>query len=444
MTTPNTLETLRATLTEHAAIADTEMIGRGASIHRRIQVVRRRRRAAMALGTVAAVLALVAGIALPIVLRGHGEGDFAAAPVVTVGGFEYRLVKVVEPGPGHGRVDIAAPRPGASEAFALLAAHLDGGHATLRSNNVENRDLIDQIALDGANPAVPVVTPRLCAGCRGPYRLTLSGGDSRTRVGVAVYARTAAMPAGVVDPTGTTVFRQTIGSRSLLAGAFAKPGQAEVSVRFRGRVSQTAIEGFCSKRQLATKGSWFVNVSIDGGGAVSWSECGEPAEDAADGGFISADPSIGEHTVRVWTSETSGGAAHAFPGVVLGAAAYDDSAALTINGNRVDPVVERDGRTWRLDTDATSRHHGSGHSLEASVTSDEPVLFGFASNNVTRIDATGENTLGAGGGFRSATAGASSSIGVISAAGTTSSYRLTWPAKDTHAQVSILVYRLVR
>ena len=177
-------------------------------------------------------------------------------------------------------------------ALALAAANLDGGQATLRSDNVENRDVLDRIVRDGANPAIPVVAPRLCAGCRGPYRLTLDGGSSATRVGVAIYERTRTMPTGIVDPTGSTVFRQTVGSRHLLAAAFAKPGEAEVTIRFTGRVSDTAIDGFCSKRQLATQGPWFVNVSIDGGGAVSWGDCGEPTEDAADGGFISANPSV--------------------------------------------------------------------------------------------------------------------------------------------------------
>lgn len=445
MNTPNTLNGLRATLESHARIVDTAVIGRRAEIHHRVRVVRRRRRAASALGAVAALLAVVAGIALPSVLRDRGSADLAALPTLTIGGFDYRLVEVVESKPGQRSLHLGTPRGGSREAFALLAEHLDGGSATLRSDNVENRDTVDRIVRDGANPAVPIFTPRLRAGTPGPYRLEVAGGSPQTRVGVAIYERTSEMPTGVVDPTGTTVFRDTIGSRHLLHAAFARPGQAEVTFRFTGPVSQTAIEGFCSMPEVFTGPNPVVNVSIDGGGPVSWGGCSQRTEDAASGGFVSDNPSTGEHVVRVWTSTSDGGPARAFSGAILGGAAYDDSAAVIVNGNRVDPLVEYDGHTWALDRDGSSQHRGSGHRLVADYANQtDPVLFSFAADKVRAITATTTQTVGDGGTFRSAVEGPSSSIGPRSLPGPDTTYTLTWPAKDTDAQVSILVYRLVR
>lgn len=442
MSTPNTLEGLRATLDDHAEIHDRAIIGRGASVRHRVQVVRRRRRTAAATGALATVLLLVAGVGLSRVALDRADSTLPAATTVTVGGFDYRLVKVVQTMPGRRSLHIGTPRGGSREAFALLAEHLDGGSATLRSDNVENRDVVDRIVRSGANPAVPVFTPLLRAGTPGPYRLTLAGGSAQTRVGVAIYERTAAIPAGVVDHAGTTVFRRTIGSRHLLTAAFAEPGHAEVSFRFTGRVSQTALEGFCSIPEVMTGPPPFVNVSIDGGGAVSSAGCVNRTEDAASGGFISDDPSTGSHTVRVWTSTAEGGAPHVFPRVILGGAAYDDSAAVTIDGSRVDPVVEYEGRTWRLDQSATLHHSGPGHSLSARPPAGGPVLFGYTANRITRIRVSPVGTMDDGSGTFTQPvqdAGPFSSVGEIGSAG--SSYTVSWPAKDTDAQVSILVYR---
>jgi hypothetical protein len=449
----NTLDDLRATLAHHAPAEDTALLDRTSAVRSRVQVVRRRRRVSAVGGAVAALAIVAAGIALPRLVGDRGDSDLAAATTVTVDGFEYRLVRVVESKPGQKSLDVDVPRKDSDQVIALLADGLGGGRATLQNAYDDSEgdpwegQPGDRIVKDGANPAIPMPVYFDDASPALRFRLKVEAGTARTQVGVAFYERTDRMPKGVLAPNGTTVFRQRVGSRRLLSAAFAKPGEAEVTFSFTGRIDQTALEGLCTLRGGGgPAGPPWVNLAIDDRGPVSWGGCHDPAEDAGSGSTIMDDPSDGRHTVRVWVSEEVGGTPHVYPGMTLGGAAYDDSDAVIVNGARVDPVIEFDGRTWELDRHEIARSVPNQHSLTISSSSDEPVLLGYAANHVARVDATVDGAVSStDGGFSnegSGDGGPAVAVSTVLLPGGRGTYELTWPRDDADAQVAILLYRV--
>ena len=451
----STLDDLRATLVAHAPAGDDALLDRAGSVRARVRVVRRRRRVSAVVGAVAAVALVAVGVTVPRLVVDRGDPGLAAATTVRVDGFEYRLVRVVKSRPGDDALTVTVPRDDADQAVALLADGLGDGSATLRPKYEATSDTDvwegnpdDRIIADGANPAIPMPTHFDGSQPEMTFVLRVDGGTSQTRVGVAFYERTDRMPKGVVDPTGKTVFRQQVGSRRLLGAAFAEPGEAEATFTFDGRLDEVELGGFCSVSPLAYRGrrAPFINIAVDGDGPVSWDDCGAPAEDAGAGSYVLDDPSDGEHTMRVWTSEKASGPPQAYDGMVLGAAAYDDRDAVVVSGSRVDRVVELAGRSWKLDEDAIERSAKGSSSVSYSERTDDAVLLGYAAAGVTRIEGEVDGGMASQDGAVMSNGtgdGPVSSVGTLLLPRDKATYTVSWRAADQGAAVAILVYRPV-
>lgn len=446
----NTLDDLRTTLRAHTATGDAALLDRATSVRSRVKVVRRHRRLAAAAGAVAAVALVVAGIALPRLTTDRGEADLAAAAGVTWNGFEYSLVEEYPGKAGQDRLDLDLPRSDRGQVAVLLAEHLDGGSATLLAGSVEEPDgersdgeEVDRLVEDGAGD--PVTVADFPDGVRPtmPYAVRVDGGSRRTRVGVAVYRRTDAMPKGVADPTGSTVFRQQVGARTLLAGAFAEPGRAESTIRFTSALSEVRIAEFCSAPggESAKSGPW-VNVSIDGHRFLSGT-CGPAAEDASPGASYSPDShEVAEHTAQVWISPTNGGARTPVPGAVVGIAVYGPAETVQVHGSTIDRVIEFDGRRWQLERVVDSE--AGAHQIEATwIDLRDHLLVGYAVEG-TRLVRTGGSVHGTGFRDGSSTSLADarhwSIVGEV-LPGSDATFTVTWPATYSGASGAILVYR---
>jgi len=440
----NTLDDLRTTLHAHAPAADAELAGRVTSVRARVRVVRRRRRVRTAVGAVAAVAVVLAGIALPRLGDSDRRPDFAGLPdTVTVGGFGYRFEESggVE-GDGHGRVEETMPigfdRHEQPSAVVLAAKDLDGGSATLLDAGGEP---IERLVDDGVTAAIPL--PEAEAGKATELTLQVEGAGSRARVEVARYRRTDVMPKGVVDPTGHTVFRQQVGGRVLLSGAFVEPGRAEQTIRFKGALADVRVDDFCSVPGHPDDADrpW-VHVSIDGGDFTRGS-CGPPEEDASqDGSYSPDDHEVEDHTVRVWVAPTEGGAPTPVADAVVGVAVYASGPTREAYGSTIDSVVEFGGRAWQLDSFYDS--DPGAHRIEASWhTLRHDLLVGYAVQGTRRVTTGGSIQ---GDGFVDRTADdvadqhSSSLVGVL-LPGDEASFTVTWPQKYAGAAGAILVYR---
>jgi hypothetical protein len=439
----NTVDDLRATLSVHAAGEDTALLDRAAAVRSRVRVVRRRRR----VGSVAALAAVLAVVVAATVVPRHGDEvvRYAGMPrMLTSGGFEYRLAQSGELAELHrrGRFDLVAPKDGRPVVAVITAEHLGSGTATLIDPNG-----IAVARLVGSGVSAPVPVFPLEDASDIPLTVQVSGAGPDTRVAVGGYRRTTALPKGVVDPSRSTVFRQRAAGRSLLDASFAEPGAAEATVRFTGALADVRVADFCSVPRGGSEdaGPW-VHVSIDGKGFSS-TTCGQPEEDASNGGggaFYADDHQVEAHTARVWTSTTEGGGPVPVPGAVVGIGVYGPAPTVQVHGSTIDKVVEHDGRLWQLDRaiESTGGHELSTTWHELSA----PLLVGYATEGTRRVS-TGGSVPGSisldGSAEDVADARASSLSGVLlpSTRSDLQSYTVRWPAKYTHASGAILVYR---
>ncbi|GAA1952748.1 hypothetical protein GCM10009798_09970 [Nocardioides panacihumi] len=440
----STLDDLRATLTSHALAEDTALPGRLDSVRSRVTVVRRRRRAATVAGAVAAIAVVAAGVALPRLVTTDGVPDLAASAHVTWGGFDYALVEELQSRPGDDRLDVTIPRSDRDQVVVLVAEDLHGGSVTLgtKASQSEGGELLDRLVEDGAGAPVSVTAAAGTDVSRVPLVATVDGGTSGTRVAVAVYRRTDAMPRGVLDATGATVFRQRVGGRELLAGAFVEPGRAERTFSFRGALSDVRLADFCS---VPNGGSWrngpWVHVSIDGDGFMSGS-CGAPSEDATGSSYYPDLHEVKEHSARVWISTTQGGAPTPVAGAVVGLGLYGPTDTVDVHGSTIDRVVESAGRLWQLDHVIDSEP--GTHRIVATWTNPrDHFLVGYAAERTRRVTIGGTVP---GGGTTDNSAGSladarSSSVGGVVLPGGKQSFTVTWPAQYADASGAILVYR---
>jgi hypothetical protein len=272
--------------------------------------------------------------------------------------------------------------------------------------------------------------------------LEVAGAPAHARVGVASYRRTAAMPPGVVDRTGSTVFRERVGGRTLDTAAFLD-GAAEKTFTFRGSLADVRIAGYCAVPGGRADGdgpSLFVDV--DGNGYVG-STCGSASEDAFGGATWQQDDHDDRlHTLRVWTATRQDGEPVAVPGAVAGAAVYTGGETVQVHGSTIDRVVEFSGRLWRLDRVVEGRPGTDRIEASWSRLSDH-LLVGYAVEGTRRVSTGG--TVPAGGSTdRTADSAAethSSSLSGVVLPGSDQRFTVGWPARYADASGAILLYR---
>lgn len=338
----NTLHDLRQTLDQHAeGFDDAQRHARIVAVRGRVRAVRRRRAGVVA---VAATAALVAGIAATTVELGPPPGVQPTAVVgvdvpeeVVVGGFPYDLGDTLTLRDGD-RHDL--PELDGDRALTLVGSGLGGGSATLYRDG-------EAIARVRSGEALAVPVP---IGSTDPtLRIRYDGTPDGARAGVAVYEATGELAAGVSDPAGEVVFRDSVGGDRLLAAGFSEPGETETSVRFTGRFSDLRFSEYCASDE---PGLW-LNVEVDDQGAVS-GPCDHMADDPTNDPGTSSSSFEGdrvrERVVRAYLTRGADGPVVSSASAVVGVAVYevasDQQQAL---GMRVPSTVEFAGRTWVLD-----------------------------------------------------------------------------------------------
>lgn len=348
----NTIDDLRAALAADAAtVAHDEHPARAAGVQGRIRTRRRRRQAGLA-AAAAAVAAVVGFGVLPALDDGPAPDDelevagHVVPREVRILDFPYRFETSAESEPGEGHVELDLPASGAARAVTVAVDDLPpGSTAALRLDGVLLARVVGPSRLDDPFPI----------GDDGTLTLTVTGGSGDTRVGLATYERTADLAPGLADTSGTVVFRDRVAGKPRLGAVFARPGAAEASFTVTGRLTDIDVARHCDSN--GAPGVYFV-MSIDDGATESGRCRDVDDEDPAGGGYVSSGGTeSGRHEVRIWTTDRLyGEEVVAFPGTVLGAAAYGSSAGTVVRGAEVPEVIERDGRLWQLE-DAVGRRH---------------------------------------------------------------------------------------
>ena len=347
----NTLDDLRATLAGHADDAVGPTIDpRVHAVHARIARVRRQRRASLA-GGLAAVVLIAAGAVGAITLPRHDTpspalvAGHALPPTVDVYGFGYRLGTTAQSHPGDRRLTLKLPASGKDRVVSLVGTGLGSGSATL--NYTENEPPgMDRTSGDSAlDLPVPI------SSAKTSLTVTVTGASKTAQVGLAVYDRTDAMPPGVVGDGA--VFRDRVAGKTLLAGAFGKAGQSEVSITVRGPVRNVQMVDFCRAPENAGKKVW-IDVSWTGEPYGLGTQCTSGTDEdagAVGGGSPQGGFGPGRHTVTIRTVGGPGRDAKPIdvPGVRIGVAAYRLGAQTRVLGTDIADTVEANGRTWTLD-----------------------------------------------------------------------------------------------
>ncbi|MEZ5092734.1 hypothetical protein [Nocardioides sp.] len=254
----NTIEDLRATLHGHAdEIEHDAFPARAAGVRQRVAVSRRRRRAAVA-GAVAAVLAVVGGVALlparetPDPAADRQLAGQTAPETIDSLGYTFRFERGYE-GEGQRRV-----RVDASDGPLIVSWAASGDGLRLRTN----------LATDGD----PSLSSKAGASDFSEWSLVLPGQrgwiDARAKSGdvaLAVYTLDQVPPGVTKD--GMT-YRQETPDGSLIAAAIGDQGQTEVSLRVTLPEGRIGFDSFCSAQQikvahgLAPNVEWFIDGKV--------------------------------------------------------------------------------------------------------------------------------------------------------------------------------------
>ena len=337
----NSLTDLRRTLDRHADdVADPATIARTTAVHHRIAVVRRRRRAAGAGVLSLALLAGVAGLAIPRL----GDHEVLPAGPVVLG----------EQAPGSIRsLGYAFDATGQSQVIR--------GSGKIRLGESDTPRLLSWTLSDATTARFTLPGPEVHrtkvthfgdflyvpAGEPGPILVSAPGGS----VGIATYA-----VSDRVTPPGYTrdgvTYRSTVAGTSLLTARIAD-GTSDVSS------SYVAPDGPVQVRVLCTSlpRGYVVNVSLNGQGRVS--SGGAPCD--SDGTF---DPGAsgyvqlrqgrpGERVVvRAWVSRSMRDAtavpASELSDARIGVGVYGPVDQVRLGGYQVPRTIEAEGRTWTL------------------------------------------------------------------------------------------------
>ena len=327
----NTLHDLRATLDHHAHdVPDDPSLARVAAVQGRARRVRRRRAGAVVVASVLAVLGVVLVPSLDgrapqpadRVLAGH-EAPIALQSLE----YTYGYVRGVE----AGSVELSA-----SDEPRLLSWAADADRASLRDPNghplqTTRTDFDDFV----------YVPP----GMSGTWTLRAGGGATA----FAVYELSGIVPAG--SEVGGLFFRNEVAGEVLIDAVAAGSGSPELRFSFAAPEARLRLADHCSG---APEGYW-VNVSVDGDGAIAGRSCGDDRFDPGAGGsWFTADQlgvAPGEQVeVRMWVSRRVSGPVADVPGVQLALAAYDAPApAARVAGMDAPEQYEHEGHTWEFD-----------------------------------------------------------------------------------------------
>lgn len=328
---------LRETLSRHADFEDAGLTARAEAVAGRVQVVRRRRRAGVAV-VAAVVLAVVAiTTALPGRAPGPQPADrtligIEAPAVLTSLGYTYAFAHGVE-GEGTAAADL-----GRSDRPRLVSwATSGGGEVTVTPGNLRSHT-----SHVGDFSDFHLVPP----GDAGRFKIAAEGRD----VAVVVYTLTDDVPPGVTRD-GIT-FREIIGSDRLLGATIGEPGASEMTVDVaQPPADEIRIRNLCVG---APRGVWF-HLTLNGRSALMGS-CDEDATAYDPGGqgsrFTTRIRSGTPFEARVWVTRGEDPeevlADGEIPGLRLGAGFYapDPDETQRLFGFTIDDVVEHDGHRW--------------------------------------------------------------------------------------------------
>lgn len=325
----NRIEELRSTLDRHAAdVLDHDLGGRVGSVHQRVRVVRRRRRAAVA-GAAALTVATVAGVALLPQRAGQdvpAPATVAGLPVpasMTSLGYTYDFADGVD---GAGTATVALQ---ASNRPRLVSWGTQGSDDAVELTEGPSVTRYD----------VPDFSDFVWVGPGEETTLTVTGAG---QVGLAVYDLTDAQPDGVTG--GGVTYRQTLGDRQLLGAVIGEPGETEVTVS----VAHTG--GPISYRHFCAHGPKNATLHVDDGSGdvASPYRCGDDLPfDPAHATSYQFDAAPGDVTVRLWLTDGEDGPRIDSDEVVLGLGVYDGGETTQLSGFEVPQVFEYDGHLWQ-------------------------------------------------------------------------------------------------
>lgn len=324
------IDDLRATLTHRAdevVASATDTVTRTAAVHDRVATVRRRRRAGAAAG-VAAVLAVVGGVAL---LPSGSDGPDPATP--TVAGLEapqtleslgwtYDFADAVE---GEGRVRLRLP---ASDRPRVVTWATAGDEQGVRVRSTGEDLRVAETDFAGLVPVAP----------GEPARVVLDGVG---RLGLAVYELGDEVPAGVTEH-GVT-FRKRVADRTLVAAAVGRPGEPSVSLEAQPPAGSSGLAVLCTGPAGAR-----VDVTFDGRPGYGLG-CGDERSGFDPGARLAV-----EGLPRTFTSiEVEAVDADGRPleeDVQVGVGLYSiPESGQQLLGEPLPQLVEAEGRTWGLD-----------------------------------------------------------------------------------------------
>lgn len=379
----STIDDLRASLAEHAELADDAVAGRSAEVAARGRVVRRRRRAG-ALGAIV-VAVLTAGTLTFLSQRDTVDpaAEVVGVPVpekMTASGWTYEYAEKVEA--GSGTADLALTQ----ESVPRLVSWATEG---------ENQQVRVSGTLGNAfTSTLPDLTDFVLVPPNTSHDLEFSADGS---LGLVVYTLSDDEPEGF-HAYGMT-FRRHIGDRTLQTATIAQ-GSAPLG-------AGTVVELGADPLYLAPYCTFLggeqprYRVEIDGDERFGGS-CGGRNRFV---GF--ADPGAAQVPVREMTSEPGdkvrlviravGGGGPVPDDVRLGLGVYTGPAGgRTVLGDPADEHVEHGGHTWRL---AAVREGSLAEGIEAAVPeSEQRVLVGFRARTSGTHRLTVQGTVpGAGG-----------------------------------------------
>lgn len=409
----NGIDELRSTLGRHADdVVDHDLGGRVASVHQRIGVVRRQRRAAAA-GGLALTIAAVGGAVLLPEWGGRGE----PAPAIVAGlevplsmtalGYTYDFDRGVD-GSGTATVDLEA-----SDRPRLVSWGTEGA-----DNAVEVSEGKQVSSYD-----VPDFSDFVWVGPGEETSLTLTGAG---QVGFAVYDLTDEQPAGV-SGAGVT-YRDMVEDRRLLGAAIGEPGETEVAVSFSHAGGPISYRHFCAD---GPTDAW-LHVDDGSGDVASPYGCdGDAPFDPAHATSYEYDVAAGDVTVRLWLTDGEDGPRLDSDEVVLGLGVYDGGESERMSGFDVPGIFEYDGHRW--DPYAYTSKESSARALEVGTDGDSvrrPVLaLGYHAVDdatvVMKHSVTGESAR-----IQGVSEGGNAVIGLLSQSTDSASIRVLGDVRD--------------
>jgi len=344
----NTLQDLRATLDQHASgVHDDPTTARVAAVRGRARRARQQRSAAVVGGAVVAVVAtatvaLIPGDRSPQPTDRTVLGQEAPAELSSLG-WSYEFAEAFEGEDGRG-VRLRLPRQVGPRLVTWTTAS-EGQDVAYRLQGYED-------GVSGAPDFEDFVW--VPPGYGG--RLDLDGPGE---VAAVVYELTDETPAGMSEDG--VLFREEVGSETLVDAAFGQVGVPQVLLETVLPEGDLRVAEFCAD---VPEDVW-VNVSINGEGAVASSGCGGDTFDPAIGTASYLDAgTVGEPgetvEIRMWLSrEFRGEPVTRVPGarLALGLYALGEPAAVMF-GSHTPDLVEHEGHRWGFVEAVTSTAPG--------------------------------------------------------------------------------------